>query len=86
MRGRAETRKIIEVRVRSKLWSVLAMEGKALVFGPALNQKLKQPTYRTRGLEECGFIDSETKSTVFLLDPVAFLPRWKCLKEMETVR
>lgn len=26
---------------------------KALVFGPALNQKLNQPTYRTRGLEEC---------------------------------
>lgn len=26
---------------------------KALVFGPALNQKLNQPAYRTRGLEEC---------------------------------
>lgn len=53
MRGRAQTREIIEVRVRSKLWSVLAMgrEG-ALVFGPALNQKLNQLTCRTRGSEE----------------------------------
>lgn len=76
MRGSVEKRKIIEVRVRSKLWSVLAMEGKALVFCPALNPKLKQPTYGTRGLDECGFIDSETKSTVFLLDPFTLLPPW----------
>lgn len=53
MRRGEETTKIIEVRIRSELGSVTAVEGKSsCFFAPALNQKLNWPTQRTGGLDE----------------------------------
>lgn len=74
MRARVETRKIIEVRVRSQLWWVLAVEGKTFVSAPALNQKLNQPTCRTRGLEGSGLYRQRNKICLLFLDLLAFLP------------
>lgn len=78
MRGRAQTGKIIEVRARSKLWSVFAMEGKAQVFflGLTLNQTLKQLSWGCEDPRTAGFIDRETKPTVVCLD--LFGPRYPC--------
>lgn len=70
---RVEKRTIIEVRGRSKLWSILATEGKAFVFGLALIQKLNQPIYRAGGLEEPWLYwqwNKHTHKTPFFSSPV----------------
>lgn len=50
MRGRVETRKIIEVRVRSKLWSVIAMEGKSSCFWSCTQSEIELANLQNKGL------------------------------------
>lgn len=69
MRGGAETRKIMEVRERSKLWSVLAVVGKSSCFWSCTQSEIEPANLQDKGLRgSSGSIDSGTKSTVYFPD------------------
>lgn len=84
MRGRVEARKIIEVRVRSKLWCVLAMDGKSSCFWSCTQSEIEPASLQNKGLRRVlALLTVKLNLLLFSLTSSPFLPLWYFLKETE---